>query len=392
MRKILILLLTAVLALCSFSTASAEELSRPWELMNDFVKAHPHRLSGTEEGKEAGEYIKGFFESVGYQTEEQRFSFEKSISMTDYEVVEDRNIIAKADNASRYTVIIGAHYDNVFSTGAGEGAYDNGSGVGVLLALAESLFGKVLDYNIVFVAFGGEESGLYGSRYYLEGLSPMERDSIVLYINIDSISAGDNLYIYCDEVETLHEKYFLDLAYSMSLNIHPLPDYKKAPSVYNYGDKLPYSHAGLATDTATFFNAGIMTVGFSSYTIDRQELEQVNESLTHENIMHTPNDNVEKIERLYGDSAREKVDAVYTLLFSALTKEGFISDMVYAKVNNPDYSLLANGTLPALLSIAIIALAVLALCISISICKQKSKKTKQSEENTPRPPEVFGDF
>lgn len=396
MKRILAvtIILTILISMFSLPVAGAENISRPYEIMEDFVNAHPHRESGTEGNEEASVYISAFFKELNYSVEEQKFTF--NLMGNTYgigEPVEERNIIAQKDVGSNRTIVVGAHYDNVFSSGEGQGAYDNGSGIGVMLALAEKLADTNLEYNLVFCAFGGEEYGLYGSKYYLDNLSTIEKDKILLYVNIDSIAAGDNLYIYCDEVKTLHEDYFLNAAEVLGLKVLATPDYKCAAGVYTTGDKLFYTHTGLASDNATFFNAGIMTVSFSAFTWEREKVEQVNESTVHENIMHTENDNISKIEEYYGESAKEKMDAVYTLLYETMTSEKFVESMLYAKENNPDYSLLSNGILVAIISIGILIVLCVVVSIIISVNKKKyGSGNRMQEQKREDPPEVFSDF
>lgn len=93
-------------------------------------------------------------------------------------------------------LIIGAHYDTKHGTA---GAFDNGSGVAVMLALAEHLSAKSWPITLEFVAFSGEEYGL-GSNAYLnrfgEELIPPDKvwqprpsllDDILVAINIDGV-------------------------------------------------------------------------------------------------------------------------------------------------------------------------------------------------------------
>ncbi|HRK27944.1 MAG TPA: M28 family peptidase [Chitinophagales bacterium] len=92
-----------------------------------------------------------------------------------------RNVIGFINNNAPNTVIIGAHYDHL---GYGEsggslhagmpdihnGADDNASGVAVLLQLANNLHNNpdAKACNYLFIAFSGEELGLYGSNYYVQ--------------------------------------------------------------------------------------------------------------------------------------------------------------------------------------------------------------------------------
>lgn len=91
------------------------------------------------------------------------------------------NVVGFIDNGATNTVILGAHFDHL---GYGEdgnsmlrtgeklihnGADDNASGTAALLELARILkTSKAKNNNYLFIAFSGEELGLYGSKYYTE--------------------------------------------------------------------------------------------------------------------------------------------------------------------------------------------------------------------------------
>ncbi|MBX9583496.1 MAG: M28 family peptidase, partial [Gemmataceae bacterium] len=98
------------------------------------------------------------------------------------------------------TVVIGAHYDHLgtsaFGSGLGErgegqthyGADDNASGTTALLELARR-FGAMKDRRgrrLVFVAFTGEERGLFGSKYYCEH-PPFPLDKTAAMVNLDMV-------------------------------------------------------------------------------------------------------------------------------------------------------------------------------------------------------------
>ncbi len=94
-------------------------------------------------------------------------------------VLTGHNVVGFLDNGQANTVVIGAHYDHLGhgiegslhrgEPGVHNGADDNASGVAVMLQLARDL--KVLpsagknDY--LFMAFSGEELGLYGSKWWV---------------------------------------------------------------------------------------------------------------------------------------------------------------------------------------------------------------------------------
>jgi len=89
-------------------------------------------------------------------------------------------------------LIISAHYD---SYPGSVGADDNASGVGILIELAK-LFNKnkeCLTKNLKFVAFGGEEKGLLGSRAFLNR-HVEDISNCSLLINIDQVG-GEHIFI-----------------------------------------------------------------------------------------------------------------------------------------------------------------------------------------------------
>lgn len=92
-------------------------------------------------------------------------------------------------------ILIGAHLDAVGKAGkVVNGALDNASGsvdiMGAAKALAQS--GIILKRSVVFLFFGGEETGLIGSRIYAEKpLFPKEKT--VVYINLDMVGNGTGL-------------------------------------------------------------------------------------------------------------------------------------------------------------------------------------------------------
>lgn len=82
------------------------------------------------------------------------------------------NIIGYVPGTGTDTVTVGAHYDSIPAVGVAPGAEDNGSGLAVLLMLAEA-FKKsnvVPRKTVYFVAFAGEEQGMRGSSAFVDEL------------------------------------------------------------------------------------------------------------------------------------------------------------------------------------------------------------------------------
>ena len=101
-----------------------------------------------------------------------------------------QNLILQIESNSvkkRSPLIIGAHYDTVAGC---VGADDNGSGVAVLLELAEYFSANPIKYPIQLIAFDMEEYGLLGSAAYADKLKH-ENQKIRLMISLEMLG-------YCD--------------------------------------------------------------------------------------------------------------------------------------------------------------------------------------------------
>jgi peptidase M28-like protein/PDZ domain-containing protein/PA domain-containing protein len=109
-------------------------------------------------------------------------------------------ILPGADSSLQdQNIVIGAHYDHLGFGHFGtldpstegqihHGADDNGSGTAALIRLAETLArsGVKPARTIVFAAFSGEESGLVGSRHYVNQ-PPFPLASTVAMLNLDMV-------------------------------------------------------------------------------------------------------------------------------------------------------------------------------------------------------------
>jgi len=94
-------------------------------------------------------------------------------------------------------VIIGGHYDSrttkvLDSTSDAPGGNDAGAQSGVVLELARVLAGHRFDATIVFMAFSGEEQGLFGSSEIAANLTRyFQSPQVIAMLNTD-IPGGDN--------------------------------------------------------------------------------------------------------------------------------------------------------------------------------------------------------
>jgi aminopeptidase YwaD len=165
-------------------------------------------------------------------------------------------------NANYEYIVIGGHYDHLGFGGQGTGtrapgvhaihygADDNASGVASMLELAEKLVSKKdsLKNNFLFVAFGAEEMGLIGSKYFVNNL-PVSDSLIKTMINLDMLGRmKDDRSVQIGGVGTSIEgESLLD-----SLNS-------------NYNFKLGFSQEGYGpSDHSSFYSKDIPVFFFST--------------------------------------------------------------------------------------------------------------------------------
>jgi hypothetical protein len=101
-----------------------------------------------------------------------------------------RNVVGIVKGTGDGYVVVGAHYDHLGRSAAGEvfrGADDNASGVAVLCEMASKLAAEAPHRrSIVFIAFSGEEVGLLGSQWYVDHpVAPLEKT--IAMLNFDTV-------------------------------------------------------------------------------------------------------------------------------------------------------------------------------------------------------------
>lgn len=167
------------------------------------------RETGTKGELKAAKYIARRFKKLGVEPKGddnyyQHFSFKprpdnphKQVDPDTVDAVEGRNVVAFIDNQAEQTIVIGAHYDHLGWGGAGSlhgsgekaihnGADDNASGVAAMIALAEALQYGPDGNNYLFIAFSGEEKGLWGSNFYSKN-STIPIDNMNYMVNMDMV-------------------------------------------------------------------------------------------------------------------------------------------------------------------------------------------------------------
>lgn len=136
-------------------------------------------------------------------------------------------------------LVIGAHHDHLgwggissaFKGGPAihNGADDNASGVASLLELAQkiSTYRPVLRRSVLFIAFGAEETGLLGSKYFLEHPT-VPKEQMIAMINLDMVGrmTDSQLIVYGTGTagmfpELVREK---NQSYNLKLTLRPEGD------------------------------------------------------------------------------------------------------------------------------------------------------------------------
>ncbi|PWH85228.1 M28 family metallopeptidase [Brumimicrobium oceani] len=112
---------------------------------------------------------------------------------------ESKNVVgylpAKKKSKKAETIVFTAHYDHLGGMGTSPktyfpGANDNASGTAMLVSMADYFIENPSKYNIVFIAFAGEEAGLVGSKYFVENKS-MDFSKIKFLLNLDIMGSGE---------------------------------------------------------------------------------------------------------------------------------------------------------------------------------------------------------
>ena len=94
------------------------------------------------------------------------------------------NVVARKPNGV-CRVVVGGHYDTVPGV---DGANDNASGTGIVVALARAWADAISARDVCFVAFGAEEVGLHGSWHFVFSMRDSgEIERLRAMLNLDAV-------------------------------------------------------------------------------------------------------------------------------------------------------------------------------------------------------------
>ena len=288
--------------------AHAGELNA-YDILTDIQTSYGQRTDKSTNKDNFRKYLKNKISDIGYQCLEQNFN-------CTYEDDDDHpidttgiNYIFTKQGKSSKVVVIGAHYDSVNTYGID----DNGSGVAVLLETASWAYSQNdLPYTVRFILFDQEENDNCGSSYYVNNLSDNELGNISLMINIDSIAAGDNCYIYGGLSDYNYHVFLTDPVYNtkdiadkngVNVRLRPTTDPSRpSPAVGEYSDDAEFKKKGIPSIYFEATNWDIPADGYS-------------QTVKLGAIMHTAYDNLtELVDNFGADRIKGNLATYYALL------------------------------------------------------------------------------
>lgn len=204
------LFLPLIFAFLSGQLLPAQSLDSLHQIRVDVVYLASDYLEGRETGKKgeamAAQYIASRFQALGlqpkgsqgwFQSFDFRFTPNPHADPAAGEARTGRNVLGYLDRGAARTIVIGAHYDHLGHGAFGSrapgdsaihnGADDNASGVAALLDIAAQLAASpARNNNYLFLAFSGEELGLYGSKHFVDAPT-LGLDQLNYMINLDMV-------------------------------------------------------------------------------------------------------------------------------------------------------------------------------------------------------------
>ena len=387
MKKFLVFITILAITICSFGCADASTTSKgvynqsptqsiTAEQINaevkDFVLGDGEvnrrdRTSFTEKEHATADYILQRLQSYGYSNAFKQEAVAEAYdeySATALKEYKTYNVVAQFNPGKEKEVIICAGYDNLYNgltelgvpSGTSEGVADNATGVGALLVLAKGFAENnyALDFTVNFVFCGASKADNIGSRKFASSYAG-EINKILLSINLSTL-VGNKLYLFADDVETKHEKLFIDNGKGYSTKFATLPNGLPVLPYKSATDSLGYSHYGLLGDHAAFFNKGVPCINifggeYESFAYPEPISDTYESYSVKENL---------------GVAAADTANLIRT----TLTAESF-SVVATSFTKKTDYSFFTGNILVYVVQLAIIVLAAVALLIAVKKLEKK---------------------
>lgn len=234
-------------------------------------------------------------------------------------------------------ILIGAHYDCVDT----KGCEDNGTGVAVALELAKRFADTETNLTLEFGFWDGEETlGSAGSRSYITQ-SP-DLGSVLLVVNLDSVGAGDELYVYGGKYTGTNLKQVWgynmarDVAIRLGIDLRQMPiqvEHYQSPTrsdasdqVWFFRNDIPYIYFEA---NAWVNDAG--EVPFPDHPYNYNSRKSVFKS-TNGRIIHTEFDDMDKLEELIPGVQMNHMRETSTILSQMIREMTLDSPRIYEPI------------------------------------------------------------
>ena len=294
--------------------------------LNDFTNVK-NRSAGSVGEQNMANKLEDFCSNSGFSYFADMTSFSQEFDIGKGK--SSQNIIAQKGNASNRYVILGAHYDAVYVDNKSYGYNDNLSGVLAVMETAK-IVNADSNFNIIIAFWGAEEVGCLGSEYFVANLPNEVKNNTLLYVNFDTVGAGDYRYYYTNDFQNHYAK-VLDQKFA-NAGIKKYSSQIYAPHNTN---EINYTSLGLQSDNASFLKAGINSLSYFAGNLETQNGFGYFETAGHPRIMHTT-DSQTTIEEIFGSQHFAENIAFFAEITSSLlessefTETNFVPNQVSA--------------------------------------------------------------
>lgn len=318
-----------------------------YAFVSEFISACPDRGS-VENQRYAASWLKTKFEEL-LPTDPNVSVAVTDASNDDFSTV---NVVVKLKSSvsDGKQIVVGAHYDAVSNS---QGAGDNASGIAAMYLTLKSVSSawtsSKLPYDLVFLAFGGEEQGLVGSYSYVSAMNDKQLSETLLMINIDSIGFGDNLYLHCENKRTDIADYILSKCSAAQEKPYNKGIFISAVFADQFG--YGYYETIQGSDHTPFRTAGVPTAFFFSGNYYGNDFV---ESLDDKRcVMNTANDSLASVDSYVGAGYVANIQSVAEAVTSCIAADDFLPVCQNARSQLVDLSVAYGVLYPSLVALGL---------------------------------------
>ncbi|MBR2053119.1 MAG: M20/M25/M40 family metallo-hydrolase [Clostridia bacterium] len=294
------------------------------------LEAVKNRTAGSTGELAMAQKLSGFMGAMNFDYFAAQTSYLQSLDISKTHT--SQNVVGVLDNGAENYVILGAHYDCIYKD-ASFGYSDNLSGIVGLMATAEILqdYGA---HNLIFAFWGAEEVGCLGSEYFVKNLPDEIKEKTLLYINFDSIGAGDYRYYYTNDFQTTYGAKVDKIFLSQDVKKYHNRLYSNATT-----NGVNYTTLGMQSDNASFLKAGINSLNFFAGNLSTNSGLGFFETANHPRIMHNT-DTKTTIDEVFGQAHFAQNIAAFSNLAALILSDAQFTAETFApgQINPSLYS------------------------------------------------------